>query len=223
MKYAVIGAGGIGSHLIEQLVNMMSPADTLVVFDGDVFEDRNLNRQRFDRDLVGVNKADAMRIMYELYADVEASDEMILSPEQLEDFEFIFCVPDNNACRRVCLEASDKYKIPLIIAGNEAFSANAIYHDPCMSPSDSYSHPLVVHPEYLKDTPVGNSCGNTNAPPQTIVANCMAASMCLALYIANDDHGLNPDFYKKFIPVEYEFGRTFIKKYTIDDMRREAE
>lgn len=57
---AVVGAGGLGGWIIEGLARM--GVGHLIVIDGDVFEENNLNRQAFSReDLLGKSKAEAAR------------------------------------------------------------------------------------------------------------------------------------------------------------------
>ena len=57
-KVKIIGAGGIGGHLIEPLSRYLSYKEDdveITVYDGDKFEERNKERQRFS---VCENKAD---------------------------------------------------------------------------------------------------------------------------------------------------------------------
>ena len=57
-KVAVIGCGGLGGHLIDQLVRI--GIGSIRVVDGDVFEETNLNRQLFSEvPLLGYSKAKA--------------------------------------------------------------------------------------------------------------------------------------------------------------------
>lgn len=57
-KVLVVGCGGLGGHIIDQLARI--GVGTLRVVDGDVFEESNLNRQLLSTvPLLGVNKARA--------------------------------------------------------------------------------------------------------------------------------------------------------------------
>lgn len=57
---AVVGAGGLGGWIIEGLARM--GVGKIIVIDGDVFEENNLNRQALSReDLLGKSKAEAAR------------------------------------------------------------------------------------------------------------------------------------------------------------------
>lgn len=59
----VVGAGGIGTHLLPMLIRSLMPCDSkyqlnkLVIVDGDIYERRNLSRQQFSQLAVGRNKA----------------------------------------------------------------------------------------------------------------------------------------------------------------------
>ena len=60
----VIGAGGIGSNLMEPLARVLAyhPDGTknMTIVDGDVYEEKNQIRQLFDAEYVGSNKAEAL-------------------------------------------------------------------------------------------------------------------------------------------------------------------
>jgi molybdopterin-synthase adenylyltransferase len=57
-RVAVIGCGGLGGHVIEQLARM--GVGTIVAVDPDVFEEHNLNRQLFSTpSAIGLAKVDA--------------------------------------------------------------------------------------------------------------------------------------------------------------------
>lgn len=221
MKIAIIGAGGIGSHLIHMLVNTIGPDDSITVFDGDKFEERNLERQLFGKDMIAENKASAMFMMYNTLADIKAEDRFVLSPDEIKDFDLVFCVPDNNTARRVAIDAFDEYGVEIIIAGNENVSANALIYNSRIGSVNRGVHPYEVHPEYLLDSPPENSCSaNVHKNPQSIVANSIAASLCMALFTCWRDGSdcYTDDVMASSLPIEYEWGRTFMKKHTIDSV-----
>ena len=56
-KVAVIGCGGLGGYIIEQLARL--GIGTIRIVDGDVFEESNLNRQLFsDMNVLGKPKTE---------------------------------------------------------------------------------------------------------------------------------------------------------------------
>ena len=60
----IVGAGGIGSHLAEPLARLMrfheNGGKALRIVDGDVYEEKNAERQMFSLDHVGKPKADVL-------------------------------------------------------------------------------------------------------------------------------------------------------------------
>lgn len=57
---AVVGGGGLGGHLVEQLARL--GIGRLIVIDGDVFEESNLNRQRFSTESrLGLSKSECIK------------------------------------------------------------------------------------------------------------------------------------------------------------------
>lgn len=74
---AVIGVGGVGGYLLEHLVRM--GAKRVLIFDGDIFESSNLNRQRFcNSETIGQYKslaaAEALRDINEEVEIVPVTD-----------------------------------------------------------------------------------------------------------------------------------------------------
>lgn len=231
MKIAIVGAGGIGTHLIHMLVNTLTKDDELHVFDGDEFEEKNLRRQLFGRDMLATNKAEAMRIMYNKIIPIESHEVFITNERELEGFDYVFCVPDNNLARQISIRAADEYGMPLIVAGNERTSANAMYYLKGMFENEVISrevHPFNWHPEYEKDDApriAAHSCtAVVEEEPQTIVANSIAASLCMALFTAYNGYEPFPEEIAcSVMPLEFEWGKTFLKKNTAFDMSRNGE
>jgi hypothetical protein len=124
-------------------------------------------------------------------------------------------VPDNNLARRIAVDGANEFGYSLIIAGNEATSANAIFYNNDLGLS---LDPTKVHPEYLRDSPAANSCSATiNENPQTIVANNIAACMCMGLFICWRDNFESEELHGA-LPYEYIWGKTFFKKATVNEI-----
>jgi tRNA A37 threonylcarbamoyladenosine dehydratase len=70
-KILIIGAGGIGSYLIDTLNNLTGNGSydaelyEITVSDPDTVEEKNVTYQRFTTDNVGKNKAFVMKMNYE--------------------------------------------------------------------------------------------------------------------------------------------------------------
>src|ERR1041385_1305333 len=128
-RYVLIGAGGTGSHVIAPALAYLhayqankNEAYEFLVIDGDNYEYKNLERQLFDPDLVGQNKADALCSMYKRYPVVPipkfigAKDLDELIPE----YSVVFSAVDNYSIRALLVDHALKLKnIVLINAGNE--------------------------------------------------------------------------------------------------------
>lgn len=178
MKIVIIGAGGVGTRLIPLAVPLF--AEELHVMDGDTFTKSNLARQVMTRKEVGMNKAEAMSKMY----GVRAIPEFLTDPEQLEDCEFCVCVPDNHTCRLIALQASDVYGFPIILAGNEEYTANAMYYEPRYRKSSV--DPRMIYPEMMQEherAETETCLEKIDDKPQTALANSMASDFALALML----------------------------------------
>lgn len=65
---SIIGSGGTGSYLAENVINhfnLFRDETKIKLIDGDVLEDKNLERQAFFQQEVGMNKCDALRTRLE--------------------------------------------------------------------------------------------------------------------------------------------------------------
>ncbi len=104
-KVLVIGAGGIGSFLIQFLDKVGLYGIT--VADPDTVEDKNLTYQNFKKGHVGQNKALVMR---DEYSSVHfASQYPILTEKQMQGFDLVMCCVDNLGVRRTLYNTSIKW------------------------------------------------------------------------------------------------------------------
>ena len=114
-KILVVGCGGTGAHVVANLTRLIKALNgshhdswskiALIVADGDVVEEKNLERQHFVRADLGRNKAEALAARYSSAFGIEVK----FLPKFLEHEDVIKacrvdmvigCV-DNNASRRV--------------------------------------------------------------------------------------------------------------------------
>lgn len=205
-KILVIGAGGVGTRLIPLAHKMFD----LTVMDGDTFELKNMNRQIMGRNEVGMNKADAMAKMYGVASIPKYLDE----PDDLFEFgdSLVICIPDNHKCRLISILAADMFGFPLILAGNEEYTANAMYYHRRYlgTPVD----PRVRYEDIIAGTEreIGETClQKVDTKPQTGLANSMAADFALALAVYW--LGELPDRYivDRYAPFEFLWHRSSIE------------
>ena len=129
-KILVVGCGGLGGHVIDQLSRIGVGA--LRVVDGDVFEETNLNRQLLSEvPLLGTAKAEAAaervrRVNPEIM--VEAVEEFLTEENAavlLEDCDAVVDALDNISSRKTLAAACAKAGIPYIYGAISGWVAQA--------------------------------------------------------------------------------------------------
>ena len=126
----VVGCGGLGGHVIDQLSRIGVGA--LRVVDGDVFEETNLNRQLLSEvSLLGIGKAKAAadrirKVNPEIM--VEAVEEFLTEENAavlLEDCDAVVDALDNISSRKTLAAACAKAGIPYIYGAISGWVAQA--------------------------------------------------------------------------------------------------
>lgn len=194
----IIGAGGIGSHLI----SMIKDDYAITVMDGDLYERKNLHRQNISLRDIGKNKAQAMAAKHNLHAYIP---DYLKTMYQMKGMDNVICVPDNHACRLLAIDSADEYGFDLIIAGNETETANAMFYNRRMK--GSTADPRVRYPEMIKSALAEgqNSCADVSVDVagQTMAANIVAATLALSLAKAWFGKSIDTDLAAKLMPVEH--------------------
>lgn len=219
MKICLVGAGGIGSHLLPLLINISKDHEVFVM-DGDRFETKNLDRQRFDSRLVGTNKADAMQEMYSSHG-VQSVPFYLREWRQLSAYDWVICCPDNNAARLITIEAVSEGVTNAVISGNEARSANAMVWEGTFQWNPTMRYPDLLEP----DEHGGISCHEEAVSvPQTALANSMAASMAMALFMYWTENApqLPANILQEFAPLEYYWTPSAIITTKTGDINRDG-
>ena len=129
-KVAVIGCGGLGGHLIDQLARI--GVGSLRVVDGDVFEPSNLNRQLLSEvPLLGVSKAKAaadrvMRVNPDI--EIEAATHFLTqdnAAQIIAGCDVVLDGLDNIESRKILAAACQKDGIPYIFGAIQGWMAQA--------------------------------------------------------------------------------------------------
>ena len=191
-RVLVIGLGGIGSQLLPSLAHYLHHrkfAGPVVLMDGDLYEEKNLNRQLVPEDGLGMNKAEALAIQFgnrlptltfealPFYLD-EMNADMIVQED-----DFVICGVDNHYTRRLIDEQVAKLKnVTYVSGGNDLTDGNAQVVR--RRKGKNIDPRLVdVHPEIgeaLEPPDFTPGCdAMLNAAPQLIVTNLMVASVML--------------------------------------------
>tara|TARA_Y100001963_G_scaffold159119_1_gene261405 strand:- start:710 stop:1405 length:696 start_codon:yes stop_codon:yes gene_type:complete len=119
MKLTIIGCGGVGLRLVRELSeNPFKNISRIKVYDGDTVEEKNLERQKFLPDLIGVNKAKAALETYKIEG-ATAHPYDWTSLETPEDITII--ATDNIESRLLLLDQIDNStNDPLLISAANA-------------------------------------------------------------------------------------------------------
>jgi hypothetical protein len=180
----IIGCGGVGSAIVPSLCLLKSPEDITLV-DGDTIEEKNLNRQMFERSQIGSNKAEALankhscRFVPEWFARGKLR-------HQRNDW--LICLVDNHRARLEALEVCDEVGCQAIFAANETHSSEAYYYRRAWK--GTARDPRVYYPEISTDEsgdPRSVAIGCTGVAQernrQLVSANFMAAALAEHLFV----------------------------------------
>lgn len=182
----IIGAGGVGSWLTPAIC-LLKSAEEVTVVDGDILEEKNLNRQLFSAKDIGKSKVDALRELYGFREGI--SSYFSHGGFALEKTDWLLVGVDNNPGRRAALLSCDVYGCKAIFGANEVTSAEAYYYDPKWKGLEGLD-PRTYYPEILtddRDDPRHAAIGCTGEAQrenrQLVSANFMAAALMQHLFV----------------------------------------
>ena len=180
----IIGAGGVGSWLTPAICLLKEPSSVTVV-DGDILEEKNLNRQLFTEDDLDSNKALALSKKYRCGFNPNWYSHGSIP---LDGTDWLLVGVDNNPARKAVLDSCDAYGCKAIFGANEMFSAEAYYYDPQWRGTEH--DPRTYYPEIItddRDDPRAAAIGCTGevqkANRQLVSANFAAASLIMDLFV----------------------------------------
>ena len=195
----VVGVGGIGSALIEPLVRLLIYSNdtpkTLVLWDGDVIEDTNLNRQHFANHDIGKFKVFAIR---DRLSDIISNsslnlktrkfylNESIYTKELLErqGRTLVITSVDNVKTRSDVMKAIRAVGVDVVmISPGNGLDDGQVISWGLIGGEEYGTCRLDFDIDYQKPPDaIPNSCmSNYSSTPQLITANNMAASITLML------------------------------------------
>lgn len=214
----IIGCGGVGSWLVPLLARLNKQIEhTLHLFDGDSFEEKNLDRQMFDRNNIGRNKAAVLAGMYG--CDHTSS---YLSPGWLNDIDeqdWVIVCADNNPARRAALNICDSAGARCIVAANEYTDSEAYFYNPATDMNTGndprFKYPLLLSDDSDDPLRAGSGCTGpaAAASPQLVIANVSAAVMAADLYWWHNNYA--DEFSSETHPVHHkknQFKYTTLKR-----------
>ncbi len=211
-KYSiiVIGSGGTGTYFLKEFSRFIAGGlkciSDMYIFDGDVVEDKNLERQSFTKDDVGFNKASVMadalsgafNLRWVSYSSYLTELEQLTRLERKEITPIIIGCVDNHACRLLLEEYFDKCEnICYFDSANEFSTGEVVFgykiNGKVISPYRSHYFPKIKETVQKKRTEM--SCEELNeVAPQHIATNMCAGNILLkeicSLFSGNPHPGM---------------------------------
>jgi molybdopterin/thiamine biosynthesis adenylyltransferase len=183
MKAIIIGTGGVGSWLAPALCRILDP-DRVTLIDGDKLEKKNLDRQLFNEEHIGQNKAEALA---RLYGCEGIPKWFSMGQFEINEGDWLMVCVDNHPARLAALQECDSNGCRAIFGANETYSAEACFY--IRGWRGTGLDPRVYYPEILTDhsgDPRATAIGCTGEAQQTnrqlASANFMAAALMLQLF-----------------------------------------
>lgn len=190
-RVVVIGLGGIGTQLLPSLLHYLISLkweQPIVLMDGDVYEEKNLNRQLVPDMGLGMNKADALAHSFShLPLDVSTLpfylDEMNVGVV-VQEGDLVICGVDNHYTRRLIDEKiSTMQNVTFVSGGNDLTDGNSqvvrIRDGKRLDPLLTEVHPEIAAAIEKPDLYLPGCDKLLTEHPQIIVTNLMVACTML--------------------------------------------
>lgn len=213
--FYIIGCGGIGGwliHLISKSFTLFPGDSKFILFDNDIVEEKNLDRQLFSSNDIGKPKA---KVFAKKFNFLKPKVEWFTENTKIENNSIIFCCVDNHAARKNTLEKCDNTNSVAIIGANESIDSEAYIYFPNWR--GTIKDPRVYYPELLKfdyHNPVlENRClAMLETVPQLAIANMLSAGYMLFLYNLYFRESVNRNIDIKVL--SYKINNTFGRIYS---------
>lgn len=193
MKVKVIGIGGIGTCLLPVLVRFLdfsSSAADILLIDGDRFEERNRERQSFDR--LG-NKAEvtAERLQQQhSRVRLHARPEYVTESDVVRlvrEGDVVFLCVDNHATRKLVSDRCEDLNNVVLISGSNELTDGSVQvyvrrdGQDVTLPLASDFHPEVQYPGDVNPAELGCE-EQVESEPQLLFTNNLVAAMMLGSF-----------------------------------------
>lgn len=201
-KIKIIGAGGIGSYLIEPLsryLNYLDDEVEVTVIDGDKYEDNNRLRQRFEsfgnkaQHTIDLLKESFPRIHFRAKPEYLTENNIITN---IRENDIVFMCVDNHATRKLVSDRCEELdNVTLFSGGNDFTDGNVIYFNrsngrnvtkPPTALYNSIANPQDKNPGSLTEQERLGCQREAQANPQLLFTNLAIASTMLNCYYAHE-------------------------------------
>lgn len=227
LKALIVGAGGVTSYMLPALKNSFDLHLTLV--DGDHLEKRNLDRQLFRNNHVGMYKAEALMRTYNFRKSEGQVVRQYFDSEMLEtEYKYFFhnadiliCCADNHPARRDLINAAIQLEKPILICANEYSTSQAYLFDPklgvdAMNPFNRYPELLTSN----EGSPIRCQGDALEATPQLAIANQMSASLGNLLLWSWSPTILDNKPADDYLPVEFQSTFSKMETTTLGELKQ---
>jgi len=190
----LVGVGGTGSHIADPLVRLLTYHDqgtgNITIIDGDAYEDKNSERQIFDTQFMGKNKAfataerlglDAIKVVAD-YIDKDKFTTLLQKHPSIDDNFLVIMAVDNAATRHAIITAVDdrKHSNFVLISPGNSFDAGQVVVYAHQERENLTVHPFakyanLAEPQDKIPVMAEGCAAQTPSEPQLIVANMSAA------------------------------------------------
>ena len=216
MSTHIIGCGGVASYFLPPFLRTLRYCKefknhAVILYDGDILETRNLQRQNFDQKHVDTSKAAALAEQFHWYPRLEVVEAFIDTAFSVENGDTIIVMADNHMARRHALDAADRAAGSIVLsAANSTIGAESWWYS--SSDRETPRDPRVRWPEILTDdsgSPIHaegcNSAARLREIPQTPIANHMASAHLLLLwnFVFIEKPALDPKITRPFWPLSF--------------------
>lgn len=197
----IVGAGGIGSNLFQDLTRYAPEKYKILLIDGDIVEKKNILRQMFTSNDIGINKAEALTSKanntlllrnwaYSNYIPTEEEKGAELLLELTKDYNeiILFGALDNHSARRQLEKFFKSFtkKMLYIDAANEKDIGDVVvcyreYDEIAGCLRSDYDYSVMLDND---NDPNKKSCSSflDNGDTQTLIANRKAAVLSLEIF-----------------------------------------
>ncbi|OGG52469.1 hypothetical protein A3H16_04085 [Candidatus Kaiserbacteria bacterium RIFCSPLOWO2_12_FULL_53_8] len=206
-RCVVVGLGGIGSWLVQGLapfLNFSNDTWTLVLIDGDEYEDKNRTRQAFD-DLGPKAEVQAGWIAKRFpriavqplpeFLSADGAEGTLPAKDAICSGDFVFLALDNHKSRKMIFDHCYKLRDVVLVSGGNDYEDGNVQVFVRSGGEDKTCRPDKHHPELAAPqdkAPWELSCEELAASsPQLIFANMSAATLMLGAFYALEQKRLD--------------------------------
>lgn len=189
----LVGCGGVASYLLPVLYRSLDLCNlsSIVLIDGDRLEEKNLDRQLFRPEDVGLFKAVALARQYPERVTAWAQW-FVPGISGIEWNPIIIGCVDNHVARRAILDTVDTQEGCCFLGANEYWESEAYFYDYRMR--GTAHDPRVFYPTLLTEDgidparPRGCTGDVLESSPQLAAANAAVATLIMHLILFHRVH-----------------------------------